>query len=48
VLPLLANPATVTTRGPVVAAAGTVATMLAGVQLVAIAATPLNLTVLLP
>jgi hypothetical protein len=47
-LPLLANPATVTTTGPVVAAAGTVAKMLVVLQLVAVAVAPLNVTVLLP
>src|SRR5262245_66420198 len=48
VLPLLANPATVTTTGPVVAAAGTVAMMLVALQLMTVAATLLNVTVLMP
>jgi hypothetical protein len=46
--PLLATPPTVTTTFPVVAPAGTVTTMLAALQLVAVAAMPLNLTVLVP
>jgi hypothetical protein len=46
--PLLATPPTVTTTFPVVAPAGTAATMLAALQLVAVAVTPLNLTVLVP
>jgi hypothetical protein len=46
--PLLAAPPTVTTTFPVVAPAGTSATMLVEVQLVAVAAIPLNLTVLVP
>ncbi|HET8925060.1 MAG TPA: hypothetical protein VFN26_18915 [Candidatus Acidoferrum sp.] len=45
---LLATPATVTTTFPLVAPAGTVATMLVALQLVAIAAVPLNVTVLVP
>jgi hypothetical protein len=48
VLPLLGIPAMVTTTGPVVAAAGTVAMMLVALQLVAVAIAPLNVTVLLP
>jgi len=48
VTPLLATPPTVTTTFPVVAPAGTAATMLAGLQLVGGAAVPLKLTVLLP
>ena len=48
VTPLLANPPTVTTTGPVVAPAGTGATMLVFVQLVGLALTPLNVTVLVP
>jgi hypothetical protein len=47
-LPLLATPETVTTTFPVVAPVGTVATMLVALQLVAVAAVPLNLTVLDP
>ncbi|MFZ0410627.1 MAG: hypothetical protein WA875_01660 [Candidatus Acidiferrales bacterium] len=47
-LPLLAVPETVTTTLPVVALVGTVATMLVELQLVAVAAFPLNLTVLEP
>src|SRR5208337_4161288 len=46
--PLLASPPTVTTTFPVVAPAGTGATMLVALQLVAVAAVPLNLTVLVP
>jgi hypothetical protein len=46
---LLATPPTVTTTGPVVAAAGTVAVMLAELQLVTVVAgVPLNVTVLEP
>src|ERR1700674_5907221 len=41
-------PPTVTTTGPVVAAPGTGTTMLAALQLVGVAAIPLNLTVLVP
>src|SRR4029077_17110543 len=44
----LAIPPTVTTTFPVVAPAGTAATMLVALQLVGIAAMPLNLTVLAP
>jgi hypothetical protein len=47
-LPLLAEPDTVTTTFPVVAPVGTVATMLVILQLVTVADVPLNLTVLLP
>jgi hypothetical protein len=47
-LPLLATPDTVATTFPVVAPVGTVATMLVALQLVADAAVPLNLTVLVP
>jgi hypothetical protein len=46
--PLLATPLTVTTTFPVVAPAGTVATMLVAPQLVAVAVVPLNFTVLVP
>jgi hypothetical protein len=46
--PLLATPPTVTTTFPVVAPVGTVATMLVALQFVAVAAVPLNLTVLVP
>jgi hypothetical protein len=46
--PLLATPPTVTTTLPVVAPAGTGATMLAALQLVGVAAVPLKLTVLVP
>src|SRR5713101_908279 len=46
--PLLATPPTVTTTFPVVAPAGTAATMLVALQLVGVAATPLNATVLVP
>jgi len=51
---LLATPLTVTITGPVLApgpaivGAGTVATMLVALQLVGVAATPLNETVLVP
>src|SRR6202521_69374 len=41
-------PPTVTTTGPVVAAPGTGTTMLAALQLVGVAAVPLNRTVLVP
>ena len=44
---LLAAPFTVTTTLPVVAPAGTGTTMLAALQLVGVAAVPLNVTVLL-
>src|SRR6266849_591072 len=46
--PLLATPPTATTALPVVAPLGTAAVMLAVLQLVAIAAVPLNFTVLVP
>jgi len=46
--PLLATPPTVTTTFPVVAPAGTGATMLVALQLVGVAAAPLNFTVLVP
>jgi len=46
--PLLAVPDTVTTTFPVVAPAGTFATMLVALQLVIVAVVPLNLTVLVP
>src|SRR5207245_1378802 len=46
--PLLATPPTVTTTFPVVAPAGTGATMLVALQLVGVAAVPLNLTLLVP
>ena len=48
VTPLLGVLFTVTTTGPVVAAAGTVAAMLVSPQLVIVAVVPLNLTVLDP
>jgi hypothetical protein len=48
VLPLLATPPTVTTTFPAVAPVGTVTTMLVELQLVAVAAVPLNVTVLVP
>jgi hypothetical protein len=46
--PLLATPPTVTTTLPLVAPAGTGATMLVALQLVGVAAVPLNVTVLVP
>src|SRR5215469_9723795 len=46
--PLLATPPTVTTTFPVVAPLGTGATMLVALQLVGVAAVPLNVTVLVP
>jgi hypothetical protein len=46
--PLLATPPTVTTTFPVVAPAGTGATMLVALQLEGVAAVPLNLTELVP
>ena len=46
--PALARPPTVTTTLPVVAPRGTGATILVAVQLVGVAATPLNVTVLVP
>ena len=45
---MLACPPTVTTTGPVVAPLGTGATMLVALQLLGVAVTPLNWTVLLP
>src|SRR6266446_766639 len=48
VTPLLACPVTVTTTGPVVAAAGTGTEMLVALQLLGVAAVPLNVTVLVP
>jgi hypothetical protein len=48
VTPLLATPPTVTITAPVVAAVGTLATMLVAVQLVGVAVVPLNLTVFVP
>jgi hypothetical protein len=46
--PLLPNPPTVTTTGPVAAPLGTGATMLVLLQNVGVVATPLNVTVLVP
>lgn len=46
--PLLATPPTVTTTLPVVAPVGTGTTMLDALQLVGVAAVPLNVTVLVP
>src|SRR5947207_8982910 len=46
--PLLGRPATVTTSFPVVAPLGTGTTMLVALQLVGVAAIPLNVTVLVP
>jgi hypothetical protein len=46
--PLLATPPTVTTTFPVVAPAGTFTPMLVALQLVGVAAIPLNVTVLVP
>jgi hypothetical protein len=48
VTPLLADPPTVTMTAPVVAPAGTEATMVVALQLVGVAAVPLKLTVLDP
>jgi len=48
VTPLLATPPTVTTTFPVVAPAGTVTLILDAAQVVAVASTPLKVTVLLP
>src|SRR4029077_10557158 len=45
---LLATPPTVTTRGPVVVPLGTGTTILVALQLVGVAAVPLNVTVLVP
>jgi hypothetical protein len=47
-IPLLATPPTVTMTFPVAAPAGTAATMLVAVQLVAVAVVPLKATVLVP
>jgi hypothetical protein len=47
-MPLLATPPTVTTTFPVAAPAGTEVTRLEALQLVTVAAAPLNVTVLLP
>src|SRR5258708_2698028 len=47
-MPLLATPPTVTTTMPVVGEFGTGTTMLAGLQLVAVPAVPLNVLVLVP
>src|SRR5262245_54452301 len=47
-IPLLARPRTVTTTGPVVAAAGTIAVMFVALHAVTAAATPLNTTVPVP
>ena len=46
--PLLVTPPTVTKTSPVVAPEGTGATMLVALQLIGTAATPLNVTVLVP
>lgn len=46
--PLVAEPPTFTTRGPVVAPVGTGTRMLVALQLVGVAGTPLKLTVLVP
>src|ERR1700733_10973412 len=46
--PLLAWPPTITTTAPVVAAAGTSTLMRLALQLVGVAAVPLNVTVLVP
>ena len=46
--PLLASPATVTTTAPLAAPAGAGTTMLVALQLVGVATTPLNVTVLVP
>jgi hypothetical protein len=48
VIPLAARPPTVTTTGPVVAPAGTGTMMLVALQLVGVAAVPLNVTALVP
>ena len=47
-MPLLVVPLTVMTTGPVVAAAGTGATMLVALHDAGVAATPLNFSVLAP
>ena len=46
--PLLGNPPTVTTTLPVVAPVGTGTAMLVALQVVGVAAVPLNVTVLVP
>jgi hypothetical protein len=46
--PVLSTPAALTTRFPVVAPAGTGATMLVALQLVTVAVVPLNVTVPVP
>jgi hypothetical protein len=46
--PLLVTPPTVTVTGPLVAPPGTVATIRVALQLIVVAAVPLNRTVLLP
>jgi hypothetical protein len=48
VTPLLANAATVTTTGPVVAPVGTGAAMLVVLQVVGVVKMPLNVTLLVP
>jgi hypothetical protein len=48
VTPLLANPPTVTTTGPVVACVGTIVAILVELQLVGAAVAPLNVTELVP
>ena len=48
VTPVLATPPTVITTGPVVAPVGTVAVMLVLLHVPAVAAVPLNFTVLVP
>jgi hypothetical protein len=48
VIPLLANPPTVTTTGPVVAPDGTGATIDVALQLVGVAAVPLKVTLFVP
>ena len=47
-LPLLGAPLTVTTTLPVIAPVGTVVPMLVVLQVVGVAAVPLNVTVLVP
>jgi hypothetical protein len=48
VTPLLRFPPAVTTTGPVVAVAGIGTTILVALQLVGVAVTPLNVTILVP
>ena len=48
VIALLGAPPTVTTTGPLVAATGTLTTMLVAVQLEGVPTAPLNVTVLVP